>query len=101
MTSKNSRMPALKKRKLWLRKPSEKSSSARKLPPPRRPPRRRPKTRTRLLSKKLKIRLPRRSRRRQIPRERNDQTVLFKSILVFQSLNIGRSESKFVGSGSV
>lgn len=73
MTSKNSRMPALKKRKLWLRKPSEKLSSARKLPLPRRPPKRRPKTRTRLLSRRFKTRLPRRPRRRQEAKERNDE----------------------------
>ena len=94
-------MPALKRRKLWLRKLWEKSSSARELPLPRKPPRRRPWTRTRLPSWKLKTKLPRRPRRRQEARERNDQPSYLNTYCLIQSLNIGRSESKFVGSGSV
>ena len=82
MISKNSRMPALKKRKLWLRKPSEKSSNARKLPPPRRPLRKRPRTRIRLLNKKFRIRLPKKPRRRLEVRERNDQPSYLNYIVV-------------------
>lgn len=75
MISKRLRLLDLKTKKPSLKRPSEKSRSVRKLLPPRKLVPTRVKELTRTPNKKLKIRLPKKPKRRLSPK-RNDR-VLF------------------------